>query len=233
MALLDCEQVSKEFVMHVRGGRKVLGFPPVSFSVRKGDFLGVTGPSGIGKSSLLKCIYRTYLPTSGSILYTSKKNQSIDIASADDHTILNLRRSDIGYVSQFFHVIPRISALETVAQVYISRGFSSDEAKDNAAMLLKRLQLPESIWDLFPSTFSGGEKQRLNIIHAIASEPRLLLLDEPTASLDTLSTEKVTELIKELKYEGTTMIGVFHDRRVIDQLADTRLEFTNSEKVGV
>jgi len=230
MPILECENLSKEFTMYIRDGKRVVGFPPVSFSVSEGGFLGVRGPSGIGKSSLLKCIYRTYLPTTGTISYTRSNGGRIDIAKAADEEVIKLRRTDIAYVSQFFHVIPRVTALDTVKKVFLSRGYEADESREKTVSLFTRLGLSEAIWELFPSTFSGGEKQRLNIIHAVAAGPRLLLLDEPTASLDTASSVEVISLIRELRETGTTMIGVFHDQRLIGELADEQLVFEDRER---
>lgn len=209
-----------------------MGFREMSFTLEEGEFLGVSGPSGSGKSSLLKCIYRTYIPTSGTALYETARGEAVDIAAADDHTLLDLRKREISYVSQFLHVIPRVTAIDILAKTFVSNGSDMDDGKRHAAQLLSRLGLPESIWELFPSTFSGGEKQRLNIIRAIASRPRLLLLDEPTASLDAESANAVVSLIKDLKQEGTAMIGVFHDRELLDELSDTRLEISLRTAAG-
>jgi alpha-D-ribose 1-methylphosphonate 5-triphosphate synthase subunit PhnL len=200
------------------------GFARVSFEASAGSFLAVTGPSGAGKSSLLKCVYRTYIPSAGEIIYTAKDGSRIDLASADDWDILKLRRRDIGYVSQFFRVMPRVSALETLIEPLISRGIGREEALDKARGLLSRAGIGEALWDMYPATFSGGEKQRLNILHAIITKPRLLLLDEPTASLDTGYKNRIMEMILGLKAEGTAMVGVFHDRDALLALADRRYD---------
>ena len=208
----------------MRGGTRIEAFRDVSFTLAEGQFLGVSGPSGSGKSSLLKCLYRTYLPSTGAIWYTDGRAETRNLAATDEHAILDLRRQEIGYVSQFLPVIPRISALNTIANGMVARGFPRPESEERARGLLARLGIPRALWDMFPSTFSGGEKQRINIIHAIIAQPRLLLLDEPTASLDTASAREAISLILELKKQGTTMIGVFHDAELLSRLSDQLIE---------
>lgn len=227
--MLKVENLSKEFTMHIRGGKKIVSLSDISFQVRKGEFLGITGPSGIGKSSLLKCIYRTYLPSRGNIWYFSAEGEMVNLAAVDDHKILELRRSEISYVAQFLHVIPRVSALEVVSSALITRGTEPRAREDRARELFRRVGIPASLWEMYPSSFSGGEKQRLNIIRGLISKPRLLLLDEPTASLDPVSKREVISLIQELKKEGTTMIGVFHDYETMMKLADTQLDINLKE----
>jgi alpha-D-ribose 1-methylphosphonate 5-triphosphate synthase subunit PhnL len=208
----------------MRGGTRIEAFRDVSFAVAEGQFLGVSGPSGSGKSSLLKCLYRTYLPTTGAIWYTDGRSETRDLAATDEHVILDLRRQEIGYVSQFFPVIPRISALNTITNGMVARGFPRADSEERARELLARLGIPRALWDMFPSTFSGGEKQRINIIHAIIAQPRLLLLDEPTASLDAASAREAISLILQLKERGTAMIGVFHDTVLLSRLSDHIIE---------
>jgi len=222
--VMRCEALSKTFLMHMRGGTRIEAFRDVSFTLAEGQFLGVSGPSGSGKSSLLKCLYRTYLPSRGAIWYTDGSAETRDLAATDEHVILALRRQEIGYVSQFFPVIPRVSALNTIANGMVARGFPRPESEERARELLARLAIPRALWDMFPSTFSGGEKQRINIIHAIIAQPRLLLLDEPTASLDAASAREAVSLILELKEQGTAMIGVFHDAALLSRLSDQLIE---------
>lgn len=224
--MLEVEELSKEFRMHVRGGVKLLSFDGVSFRVGRGEFLGLTGPSGIGKSSLLKCIYRTYLPTGGEIWYAGADGTRVDLARADEHEVLKLRQSEIGYISQFFHVIPRVSAVDILSGALTGKGCDAAEGRERSEYLLSRVGIPASLWKMYPSTFSGGEKQRLNIVHAIISRPRLLLLDEPTASLDPDTKKEVISLISELKREGTAMVGVFHDYDSMKKLADLQYDLS-------
>jgi len=219
--------------MHIRDGVVIPSFAGVSFQTKAGTLLALTGPSGIGKSSLLKCIYRTYLPSAGEILYTAKDGSLVDLASAGDWDILTLRRNEIGYVSQFFHIMPRISALETLIEPLVSRGVDRQDALEKARDMLTRVGLGKTLWDMYPSTFSGGEKQRLNILHAIITKPRMLLLDEPTASLDKGYKERIMEMILSLKAEGTAMIGVFHDRDALFALSDSRYDLIKGEYCDV
>lgn len=222
--MLQVKNLAKSFTMHIRGSVDIQSFQGVSFETLAGSLLAVTGPSGIGKSSLLKCIYRTYLPSAGEILYTAKNGGKFNLVSADDWDILALRRFEIGYVSQFFHVMPRISALETLIEPLVSRGADRNASLEKAKTMLTHVGLGKTLWDMYPSTFSGGEKQRLNILNAIITKPRLLLLDEPTASLDKVYKKRIMEMILALKAEGTAMIGVFHDRDALLALSDSRYD---------
>jgi alpha-D-ribose 1-methylphosphonate 5-triphosphate synthase subunit PhnL len=222
--MIRVEALTKTFLMHLRGGARIDAFRDVSFGVSPGEFLGVSGPSGSGKSSLLKCLYRTYVPTNGAIWYTDAGSRMRNLAVEDEHVILGLRRQEIGYVSQFFPVIPRVSALDTLSNGMVASGFARRESEERARDLLGRLGIPQPLWDMFPSTFSGGEKQRINIIHAVIARPRFLLLDEPTASLDSASAHEAVSLILELKRAGTAMIGVFHDAALLSRLSDRVVE---------
>ncbi|MDR1277736.1 MAG: ATP-binding cassette domain-containing protein [Treponema sp.] len=224
--MLRLKNLGKNFTMHIRGGMVIQSFERVSFETRAGRLLALTGPSGAGKSSLLKCIYRSYLPSSGQILYTTGRGDTVDLAAAGDGEILKLRRTEIAYVSQFFHVMPRTPALEILMEPLIIRGLVREEASVRAKEMLIRAGLGKNLWEMYPATFSGGEKQRLNILHAIIAKPRLLLLDEPTASLDRAYKERIMEMILALKEEGTAMIGVFHDRDALLTLSDSRYDLS-------
>ncbi|MDR2185784.1 MAG: ATP-binding cassette domain-containing protein [Treponema sp.] len=222
--MLCLNRVSKTFTVHIRNGLVIRSFEDISFEAHAGSLLALTGPSGIGKSSLLKCIYRSYLPTSGEIMYTNREGTTVNLTAAEDWEILELRRTEIAYVSQFFQVMPRVSALEILMEPLIVRGASRTDALDRAKEMLSRAGLGKNLWDMYPATFSGGEKQRLNILHAIISKPRLLLLDEPTASLDRGYKGRIMEMILALKEEGAAMVGVFHDRDALLGLSDTRYD---------
>jgi alpha-D-ribose 1-methylphosphonate 5-triphosphate synthase subunit PhnL len=201
--------------------KHIHGCRDVSFSVPRGGFLGLSGPSGAGKSTVLKCIYRTYLPNSGAVWYESPQYGRINLATLLDRTILDIRTREMGYVSQFLKVVPRVSALDIVMEPILARnGVNRKEARCRAIDLLERLGIPKHLYDAYPATFSGGEQQRINIAHAVSWRPRILLLDEPTASLDNLSIENVIGLLKELRDNGSTMIGIFHDRKLLEAVAD-------------
>jgi alpha-D-ribose 1-methylphosphonate 5-triphosphate synthase subunit PhnL len=217
-------KLSKSFNLHILGEKRIEACREVSFEVRQGGFLGLSGPSGAGKSTVLKCIYRTYLPSGGEVWYRSAQGGRVDLASLSDREMIEIRTREMGYVSQFLKVIPRVSALEVVMEPILARnGVTREEARRRAAALLERLRIPTKLFDAYPATFSGGEQQRINIAHAVSWKPRLLLLDEPTASLDRDSIGVVLEILKELRQEGTTMIGIFHDRELMETVTDSVL----------
>jgi alpha-D-ribose 1-methylphosphonate 5-triphosphate synthase subunit PhnL len=223
--LLKVDNLSKRFHIHILGNKVINAFRGISFHIKRGEFLGLSGPSGSGKSSILKCIYRTYLPTEGHIWFDSAVHGELDIASAPNQVVLDLRRKEVGYISQFLKVIPRVPAIEIVAEPLITKKrMPSHEARQAAGELLRKLNIPAYLFDAYPSSFSGGEQQRVNIARAVIWAPRLLLLDEPTASLDKSSIAIVIELLKTLKTQGTTMIGIFHDRDIMDSVTDRTYE---------
>ncbi|MFC6768205.1 phosphonate C-P lyase system protein PhnL [Natrinema soli] len=219
MTVLTIDGLSKTFDMHVLGEKQVVGLDDVSFEVDDGEFLAIVGESGSGKSSLLKCIYRTYQPTAGRVVYHDTGGD-VDLAACPERDIIALRDDAIGYTSQFLDEIPRVPAVDVVARPLCEQGVPNDEARTTAESLLSRLHLPEELWDAYPATFSGGERQRINLAQAIAPKPRLLLLDEPTSALDPETRAAAIDLLQEYLEDGTTVIGVFHNRDVIEAVAD-------------
>jgi len=220
--MLTVENLSKKFTLHILNEKSIEACRDVSFSVPAGGFLGLAGPSGAGKSTVLKCIYRTYLPSGGVVRYDSAGYGMVDLATLPDREMIEIRTHEIGYVSQFLKVAPRVSTVDVVMEPIVARnGVSRKEARERALKLLERLCIPRALFDAYPATFSGGEQQRVNIAHAISWRPRLLLLDEPTASLDRESVAIVIELLKELREEGTTMIGIFHDMELMASITDS------------
>ena len=217
--ILSIERLSKRFEMHVLGDKRVVGFEDVSFDVRRGEFLAIVGESGSGKSSLLKCLYRTYAPTAGHIEYAGRRG-TVDLATCAERELLALRESEIGYASQFLREIPRVPAVDVVARPLRETGVDADEARTTAQKLLRRLRLPEELFDAYPSTFSGGERQRVNLARAIAPNPRLLLLDEPTSALDPTTREAAIDVLDSYLDDGTTLVGVFHNQKVVEAVAD-------------
>ncbi len=217
---LRISRLQKQFVLHLLGGKTLLGFMDVSLDVPRGHFFGIAGRSGSGKSSLLKCIYRTYLPDGGELLYQRAAGDIVDLATADDDTMLALRTEEIGYVSQFLRPTPRVPALDLAARPLLRRGVPLAEARERVAELFVRLELSRELWDGYPILFSGGEQQRVNLARALVAEPRLLLLDEPTSALDASLQVRVAELLAEAGARGTTMIGVMHDTVLLGALAD-------------
>ena len=219
--MLSIENLSKTFRLHMLGGLEVPAVKDVSFEVREGEFVGLSGPSGAGKSTVLKCIHRTYLPTAGAVRFASKRLGPVDLVHLSEGNILELRRTEIGFVSQFLRVIPRVGALDLVAEPIRHRlDVPLDEARNRAAALLDRLRIPRRLFDAYPATFSGGEQQRVNIARAVGWKPSLLLLDEPTASLDRHSAETALQLLSELRDEGCTLLGIFHDPELLSRVAD-------------
>ncbi len=221
--ILRVEGLRKQFTLHMLGGMVIPGCIDVSFTLKPGQFLAITGPSGNGKSTIIKCVYRTYKPTAGSIWYRSEALGQVDLASVPDHDVVMLRQRELGYVSQFLRVVPRVPAVEIVAEPMRQRGVAVEEALRAAREILLRLGIPNSHFDAYPANFSGGEQQRVNIARAVVARPRLLILDEPTASLDGRTRNEVVRLLAELKATGTTMVGVFHDLETVSRLADTVL----------
>jgi alpha-D-ribose 1-methylphosphonate 5-triphosphate synthase subunit PhnL len=223
MNIIEVHHLSKVFELHILHDKRIVALHHIDMAIREGEIIGLTGKSGSGKSSLMKCLYRTYLATGGEILYHSTTAGIVDMASADEHTVIALRRSEIRYCSQFLSVIPRVSAIDVVAESLVRAGKNREQARSQAKDLLGALGLPASLWDAFPVTFSGGEQQRINVARAIIARPRLLLIDEPTASLDTRAKDIVIGLIRDLKKEGASVLCISHDEYTLDRLADRRL----------
>lgn len=215
--ILTIEHLSKSFTLH-NLNKQIKAIENVNFFLKEGEFVGITGKSGSGKSTVLRCIHRTYLPQEGHIWYNSKKFGQIDLVHASERTIIELRKYEIGYVSQFLNVMPRTTARELVKHAIVEMGHEADFADRETEKMLDHFDLDHSLWDSYPATFSGGEKLRLNIARAMVKRPRLLLLDEPTASLDHSSKIKVKVLIEQLMREGTTMLGIFHDLEFMQNL---------------
>ncbi|UFU01466.1 ATP-binding cassette domain-containing protein [Radiobacillus kanasensis] len=217
--LLEIKDLSKSFDLH-NLGKHINAVSCVDIQLKEGEFVGITGKSGSGKSTILKCIYGTYRTRQGSIWYHSKKFGLINLAEATDQELIYLRKHEIGYVSQFLNVMPRTTARQLVRQAILEKGGDHELAEKETEKILEHFELEQELWDSYPTTFSGGEKLRLNIARAMVKKPRLLLLDEPTASLDHDSKLKVKLLIEQLINEGTTMLGIFHDLEFMNHLCD-------------
>jgi len=191
--------------------------------VGAGQCVVLAGVSGVGKSTLIRTIYGNYTPSRGTV-HVAHRGAMVNLLEVNPRTLLDIRRESLGYVSQFLRVIPRISALKLVATPLLELGVEEDEAEARAVKLLRQLRLPERLWSLPPATFSGGEQQRVNIARSFVSERPILLLDEPTASLDAANRETVVELIRESLAAGVAMLGIFHDLDVRDQVATELFE---------
>ncbi|MCC0638101.1 MULTISPECIES: phosphonate C-P lyase system protein PhnL [unclassified Clostridioides] len=223
--ILEVNNFSKDFELHALN-KTIKACSEINFTISKGEFLGIIGKSGAGKSTILKSIYKTYIPTTGEIIFNSEIYGKIDLSTIGDREMINLRKKEIGYVSQFLKTLPRITAIELVVHSLIESGFEKDCAYDMAKDILTQFEIKENLWDAYPNNFSGGEKLRLNLAQAMVKKPRLLLLDEPTASLDNQSKIYVKEKMLELKNQGTTMIGIFHDIEFMETVIDKTFTMT-------
>jgi alpha-D-ribose 1-methylphosphonate 5-triphosphate synthase subunit PhnL len=217
------EAYTKQFSLHEQGV-VIPSSQDVNLQVDAGCLTALVGSTGSGKSSVLKGIYRTYLPSTGRLLYSTLAGEVVDLARAKEHQILELRRNEIGFVTQFLHFLPRQPTDLVVAQPLIQRGRPVEEARRMAHEMLAALNLPERLWGVSPATFSGGEKQRVNLARGLVAKPRLLLLDEPTASLDPATSQRVVRQIEKLKQEGVALLAIFHQPELVELLADYVVE---------
>ena len=217
--MIRIENLSKTFTLHNQGAAAIPVLAGAALTVSRGECVGLTGQSGAGKSTLMRMVYGNYLAAGGKLFVGG-----LDVASAAPRQIIALRRDTLGYVSQFLRVVPRVPTLDVVAEPLVTVGTPVAQARDRAAALLQRLNIPERLWSLSPTTFSGGEQQRVNIARGFAHDYPALLLDEPTASLDVANREVVLSLIEAAKARGTAILGIFHDAaaraRVCDRLVD-------------
>jgi len=223
--MIEITGAEKSFTMHLQGGVRLPVVHGVSFQVKAGECVVLSGPSGAGKSSILKMIFGNYRCEGGGI-FVRHQGSVLDIARAEPRQILSVRRSTIGYVSQFLRAVPRVPTLDVVAEPLLVTGAARPDARDRAGALLRRLNIPERLWPLPPSTFSGGEQQRVNIARGFISDLPVLLLDEPTASLDAANREVVVGLIDQKKCAGVAMVAIVHDDAVRRQIADRVVDVT-------
>ncbi|APG48301.1 phosphonate C-P lyase system protein PhnL [Phaeobacter porticola] len=213
--MIELQNVSKSFTLHNQGAAVIPVMEGATLKVEPGECIGLTGASGAGKSTLMRVVYGNYLAASGRIMVGD-----VDVAQATPRDILALRRETLGYVSQFLRVVPRVPTLDVVAEPLLAVGVEQDAARDRAATLLAGLNIPERLWQLSPTTFSGGEQQRVNIARGFAHSYPALLLDEPTASLDAKNRATVLGLIAQAKARGAAIIGIFHDESARAQVCD-------------
>jgi alpha-D-ribose 1-methylphosphonate 5-triphosphate synthase subunit PhnL len=217
-AVLETRALTKTFTLHGRGGIELPVFAGIDLQVAPGECLALTGRSGSGKSSLLRCLYGNYGASSGEVRIRHD-GRVLDLTAAPPREVIDVRRRTLGHVSQFLRVVPRVSALDVVAEPLRRLGRSVEQARAAAGEWLARLNLHERLWQLPPATFSGGEQQRVNIAHGLIAGHPVLLLDEPTASLDAGNRRVVVELIRGLRERGTAVIGIFHDDEVREAVA--------------
>jgi len=220
--MIQVSDIAKSFTLHNQGSAQIDVLKGGTFSVDPGECVALIGVSGAGKSTLMRMIYGNYLVAAGSILVGD-----VDVARAEPREILALRRHTLGYVSQFLRVVPRVSTLDVVAEPLLRVGTDASEAKQRAADMLTRVNLPERLWTLSPSTFSGGEQQRVNVARGFIHPYPALLLDEPTASLDGANREVVLSLIEEAKSRGAAIIGIFHDEEARARVCDRQIDVSD------
>jgi alpha-D-ribose 1-methylphosphonate 5-triphosphate synthase subunit PhnL len=225
-AMIDISNAAKTFTMHLQGGVELPVVRGVCFQVKAGECVVLAGPSGAGKSSVLKMIFGNYRCDAGHI-GIRHEGAVIDLATAEPRQILSVRRATIGYVSQFLRAVPRVATIDVVAEPLIANGVARPEARKQAGSLLKTLNIPERLWALPPSTFSGGEQQRVNIARGFISELPILLLDEPTASLDAANRAVVVDLIDEKKRAGVAIVAIVHDDEIRHLIADRVIDVTS------
>ncbi|MBS7696118.1 MULTISPECIES: phosphonate C-P lyase system protein PhnL [unclassified Chelatococcus] len=228
---IDVRALSKSFVLHTQGGVRIPVFADLDLKVHAGECVCLHGPSGAGKSTLLRSLYANYKPDSGEIL-VMHDGAAVDLASAEPWRVVDVRRRTMGYVSQFLRVIPRVSTLDIVADPAQMRGLSREQAEARAGDLLSRLNISRRLWSIAPATFSGGEQQRVNIARSFVVDYPVLLLDEPTASLDAANRQTVIALIREAKARGTAVVGIFHDAEVRDAVADRLFEVAQFQRAA-
>ena len=217
--MIRIEGLSKSFTLHNQGGAVIPVMAGAGLTVRPGECVALVGASGAGKSTLMRMIWGNYRAGSGSI-----RVGSLDVVSASPREILRLRRETLGYVSQFLRVVPRVPTVDVVAEPLLNLGVPADAARARAAHLLDRLNIPQRLWQLSPTTFSGGEQQRVNIARGFVHPYPALLLDEPTASLDPVNREVVLALVEDAKAAGAAIAGIFHDAAARERLCDRSVD---------
>ena len=219
--MLQMSKLSKQFLLHLQNSTALTVLQNFNLTLSPGECVRLSGPSGMGKSTILKLAYGNYRASAGEILVRDTDGQYIDMTQASARAVLHLRAHSMGYVSQFLRVIPRVAAIDIVAEPLLENGqelVSREQAREEAAHWLTRLRIPEALWQLPPATFSGGEQQRINLARSFIKPRPLLLLDEPTASLDPVNTQTVIEMIIQAREQGVAILGIFHDDAVAQEV---------------
>jgi len=221
-AAIHVRNLSKTFVLHNQGGAELPVLSNATLTVMPGECVVLDGASGSGKSTLLKCVYGTYRASGGEVIVTTSQ-RTVDMRAAKPQEILQLRRETIAYVSQFLRAIPRVPAIDIVADPLLS-GLQDDDdaveqARAEAQQLLLTLRIPPRLWHVPPATFSGGEQQRVNIARSFIRQQPVMLLDEPTASLDAENRTTVIAMIRKAREQGAAILGIFHDEATRNAVA--------------
>lgn len=223
LPLLDARRLTKGFTLHTQGGSEIPVLQDVSLMIYPGEGLALTGASGAGKSTLMRCLYGNYRVDQGEI-WIRHRESWLDLTRISPQQMQQVRRETLGYVGQFLRVIPRVPALQVVVEPLLELGVDPDQAQAQAEEMLIRLGVPERLWSLSPTTFSGGERQRINLARAFLAPAWILLLDEPTSALDPHNRRVVVDLIQERRAAGVAVIGIFHDDEVRHQVCDRRFQ---------
>lgn len=231
LPMIKAEGITKTFVLHNQGGQRIPVFSDINLTVNTGECVVLHGPSGTGKSTLMRALYGNYLVGGGAIL-VRHGDDWIDMSKARPQEILSVRKHTMGYVSQFLRAIPRVPSLDIVAEPLVALGEDESKARQRAGELLSRLRVPENLWSLAPATFSGGEQQRVNIARGFVVDFPILLLDEPTASLDAKNRETVTDMIREATVRGAAIVGIFHDEDVRDRIGTRVYDIKRQERAA-
>jgi alpha-D-ribose 1-methylphosphonate 5-triphosphate synthase subunit PhnL len=229
--LIRIENLAKSFTLHTQGGTVIPVLDGIGFEVGPGECVGLIGPSGSGKSTLLRSLYANYKPDEGRVL-VRHEGRWVDMAGSDPRLVLEVRKRTIGYVSQFLRVIPRVPAVDVVAEPLAAFGVELEEARERARRMLARLRIPEKLWGLAPATFSGGEQQRVNIARGFIADFPVLLLDEPTASLDPENRRSVLDIIHEARERGAALVGIFHDKPAREEVCGRFLELDTAREAA-
>ena len=230
--ILSVRHLSKTFTQHILGGKRLAALQDVSFDLEPGQCVAVIGGSGAGKSTLLKCIHRTCLPTSGSMEFRTASGSLVDLATADDRKVLELRREEIRYVPQFLRAAPRVPAVDVVAMPHVVNG-NLDSVRRDAGTMLTSLGIRPELQTSYPAVFSGGEQQRVNVARALLRSRRLILLDEPTSALDAENRDKVLDLLTQARAGGSSIIAIMHDLPTLERLADRVLVLRDGEVLAM
>lgn len=217
--MIEITDVSKSFTLHTQGGARIAVLAKAGLRVAPGECVALAGPSGAGKSTLMRMVYGNYGADAGAIVVGG-----VDVVQASPRAVMALRRETLGYVSQFLRVVPRVPTRDVVAEPLRALGVAEAEARDRAEAMLARLNVPAPLWALSPTTFSGGEQQRVNIARGFVHAYPALLLDEPTASLDAENREVVLRLVEEAKARGAAILGIFHDAAARARIADREVD---------
>lgn len=225
---IEVRYLSKEFTLHLQGGLRMPILSGIALDVHAGECVVLDAPSGAGKSTLLRCMYANYRASSGSIRIRHQ-DEMIDLVSASPQQVHAIRHATLGFVTQFLRVIPRIATLDLVAEPLIARNVDPVTARENASLMLAQLRIPMRLWSVPPATFSGGEQQRVNIARTLICDYPVLLLDEPTASLDAANRDTVMSMINAARERGVAVVGIFHDEAVRRALA-TRIYSIRSDQ---